>query len=385
MRSKKLLSMLLVFVLLVSCVSFSSASLASANSSSSLYDKLQELEKNLEDVKRQKNSESVVQSELQLEIEETQTKIDELNIQMDELNLDVNQLNLEVENLKRDITQKQSSIDTNWETLKQRIRAMYMAGDTSTLEMLLSSTSIADFMTRSEMLKSITKHDSELIAALKEDMASLETDKAEVQGRIDEINKKKEEMAASKKEFDSQQSVLETQYQKSNDLLQSLMRDEKAYQEELDAMNAELTGIYGNTPAIPEEDFADYSNDGSMAWPLPGYSKISSGYGPRWGRNHNGIDITGGGVYGASIVSARGGTVIAARNSGSYGKYLIIQHADGISTLYAHCSALLVSEGQSVSKGETIARVGNTGNSTGPHLHFEVRVNGSAVNPRNYV
>ena len=124
---------------------------------------------------------------------------------------------------------------------------------------------------------------------------------------------------------------------------------------------------------------------------MGGGTYISSGYGNRsasisgWSF-HGGIDIAGGGIYGRPVYASRGGTVIAANwgNTG-YGNYVIIDHGDGYASLYGHCSNLCVSTGQTVSKGQQIANVGSTGNSTGPHLHFEIRKNGVKVNPSNYL
>ncbi len=130
---------------------------------------------------------------------------------------------------------------------------------------------------------------------------------------------------------------------------------------------------------------AGITGTGRFTWPLPGVNTISSKYGYRWGRLHSGIDISCGGVYGRTIVAADKGTVTTVRSSSSgYGLYLIINHGNGYSTLYAHCSSILVSAGQTVSKGQAIAKVGNSGRSTGPHLHFEIRVNGTAKNPMNW-
>jgi len=127
------------------------------------------------------------------------------------------------------------------------------------------------------------------------------------------------------------------------------------------------------------------SGSGRFTWPLPGVNSISSYYGMRWGRLHSGIDISCSGVYGRTIVAADAGTVTSVKNSPSgYGLHLIINHGNGYTTLYAHCSSIMVSAGQTVSKGQAIAKVGNSGRSTGPHLHFEIRVNGTAKNPMNW-
>lgn len=127
-------------------------------------------------------------------------------------------------------------------------------------------------------------------------------------------------------------------------------------------------------------------SSGSLMWPLPYTHSVTSYYEMRWGRMHNGIDIASGGVYGQAIVAADGGVVTTARyDNYGYGYHVEIDHGNGITTLYGHASSLYVTPGQRVSKGQVIAAVGSTGNSTGPHLHFEVYVNGSRTNPLNYV
>lgn len=125
---------------------------------------------------------------------------------------------------------------------------------------------------------------------------------------------------------------------------------------------------------------------GSFDWPVPYTHAISSPFGPRWGRNHNGIDIADSGIYGQTIVASDGGTVVEAGwSNGGYGNYVVIDHGNGYRTLYAHCSSVAVSAGQVVSKGQAVGYIGSTGNSTGPHLHFEIQENGTPVNPLNYV
>lgn len=130
----------------------------------------------------------------------------------------------------------------------------------------------------------------------------------------------------------------------------------------------------------------DSSSTGTFIWPLPYTHYITSNFEWRWGRMHNGLDIADSGVYGQSIIAADGGTVTFAGNDGGgYGNYVVIDHGNGYVTLYAHCSSLAVSSGQYVSQGDVIAYVGSTGNSTGPHLHFEIQVDGSPQNPLEFV
>lgn len=148
------------------------------------------------------------------------------------------------------------------------------------------------------------------------------------------------------------------------------------------------------TPPEPDPQPSSY-----FGWPCPGFYTLTSGFGPRWGTHHSGIDISSGGIAGASVVASMSGTVISVVTGcphdygkssscgcgGGYGNYVIVQHSDGYSTLYAHMSSVAVSSGQTVSQGQTLGYVGSTGFSTGPHLHFEVRVNGNRVDPEQYL
>ncbi len=144
--------------------------------------------------------------------------------------------------------------------------------------------------------------------------------------------------------------------------------------------------VKGSKDGEEASDSSNTSASGQFIWPLPYTHTVTSEFEWRWGRMHNGIDIADSGVYGQSIVAADSGTVtFAGFNDGGYGYYVLIDHGNGYQTLYGHASSLAVSTGQTVSQGDTIAYVGSTGNSTGPHLHFEILVNGEKTNPLNYV
>ncbi len=153
----------------------------------------------------------------------------------------------------------------------------------------------------------------------------------------------------------------------------------------LEEPQAEIT-LAGTKELPQEEDAASADSEakgsGQLAAPVSGY-RITSGFGPRWGRTHLGVDLAL--AIGSRISAADSGTVVFSGTEGGYGNLVKLDHGNGIVTYYAHCSQLLVTEGQRVEKGQAIAKVGSTGNSTGPHLHFEVRVNGENVDPMDYL
>ncbi len=293
---------------------------------------------------------------------------------------------------KQEIAAKEKDIEETLQLFRDRVKAIYMTGGYSdsanSLIMLLSSDSISEFLTRSEYLERIAEHDKQIVAELKEELVALEEEKAVLEAEKAALE---EEKAALEKE----QEELEKQLKEAKSSIQDLNALQKEYQanyEELSAMQkqiqAELLDIYKNLKTSDEAYVG-----GEMMWPVPGYSKISSYYGWRFNNTdfHTGIDITGAGVHGAPIVAANTGTVVHTKTcpyngySYGYGTYIIVDHGGGITTLYAHLSAITVNVGDIVVMGEQIGKVGNTGWSTGAHLHFEVRIDGEAVNPISYV
>lgn len=293
---------------------------------------------------------------------------------------------------KQEIERKEKDIEDTLQLFRDRIKAIYMTGgysDTAnSLVMLLSSRSVSEFLTRNEYLERIAEHDKQIVSELRDELVKLEEERVKLE---EEKAVLEEEKAALEKE----QEELKKQLQEAKSSIQDLSAMQKEYEanyQELSAMQkqiqAELLDIYKNLNTSNEAYVG-----GEMMWPVPGYSKISSYYGWRFNNTdfHTGIDITGSGVHGAPVVAANTGTVVHTNicpyngYSYGYGTYIIVDHGGGITTLYAHLSAINVKVGDIVVMGQQIGKVGNTGWSTGAHLHFEVRKNGDSVNPISYV
>lgn len=337
-----------------------------------------------------------------------------LEVEIENKNAEIDQLEDDIVQLEDDIAAKQVEIDDTFELFKTRMVALYQAGETSSLAMLLSSSSFGDFVTNIRLMQAVSQSDEQLVDKLKTQKAEQEETKAEVEvtkGEVEEalaqVKEDEEAIILQREQKKVAQSGLEEAYQESKtaqedmealkaqyeDDLASALAEEQQVEEEIQAFYAEQARKQQEAQQAAQANGSSTSNnipqvsagDLSFRWPLPGYSYISSPYGSRWGGFHTGIDISGGGVYGASIVSAEAGTVILAASHYSYGNYVIVDHGGGYSTLYAHMSSIACSVGDYVTKGQTIGYVGSTGNSTGPHLHFEVRINGASQNPQSYV
>ena len=320
---------------------------------------------------------------------------EQISITRDKMELCQNRINVTQDYIsakQAEIDKKETDINESMQLFRDRVRAIYMTGGYSdkanSLIMLLSSESVSDFLTRAMYLKRLNEHDRALMDVLEEELASLNDEKA----KLDETKK---ELEAEKAE------LTETRDSLQNSLIEarSSIQDINAMQSELEENYEELSGylkeiqneiadIYKNLTTSKE----DYVG-GEMMWPAPGYSKITCEYGWRFNGTdfHTGIDISGSGIHGAKVVAANTGTVIFTKQcpyngySYGYGTYAIVDHGGGITTLYAHMSSLAVNVGDVVVMGQQIGNVGNTGWSTGAHLHFEVRKDGKSVNPLPYV
>ena len=232
-----------------------------------------------------------------------------------------------------------------------------------------------------EMPTSNGINDREIIAGLEANIAELEKLQEENEANKADLNESKGTLDEKKQQLNGQVSQIQGQ-----------IEDIDALQKQYEANKAEIDKMMAQVQSEINDIYASYESQGEytggvMTWPVPGYTGITSYYGWRFNNTdfHTGIDISGSNIYGRNIVAAADGVVIKAQETYvqgvGYGRYLIIDHGGNISTLYGHTSQLLVSEGDHVTRGQAIAKVGSTGWSTGPHLHFEVRENGTAVNP----
>ena len=383
--------------------------------------KLDDVNGKISDLQGQIDSEEAYQAELSEQISLYQQQIalmDEqigaLEDQIEEKNAEIETLQTDIASLDEEIAAKQVEIDETYALFKERMVALYQAGETSSLAMLLSSDSFADFVTNVQLMQAVSESDQQLVEKLrtqKEEQQAQKDEKeaaeAEVQAALTQIQQDEEQLVLERADQQSARESLEAAYAESETAqqdLEAMKANYEANREEIEAeeaaVEAELQQLYASMASSSSSSSSGSSGssssgsssnvivdtgDLSFRWPLPGYTTVTSGYGARWGTTHTGIDISGGGCYGSPIVAAESGTVILCQWYSTYGQCIIVDHGGGYSTLYAHMSAYAVSTGDYVTKGQTIGYVGDTGNVTGPHLHFEVRVNGVTQNPLNYV
>ena len=348
----------------------------------------QEKEENdakLAELKADQSKQQEYKNTLDAQVQNLQSQIDGLNAQISGLDASISEKDAA-------IAEKQANIDRDVETLKERLCAIYMMGDASTLEIILQSESVIDMAQKVELLNMITEHDTKLIQQLSADMEAIAAERHEIEGQ-------KEEVADARSELESRRTELASVQAEADRVLQELNQSVAAVQEESERIAKEkaeadqavddwLKDYYASQAQGGSSGSGGYTSTGNFTWPVPGFTRLTTQF-QEWtyGGYHRGIDIasTGGrSIYGAPIVAADSGKVIKAGWNNSYGNCVYIDHGGGYVTRYAHASSLAVSQGQTVTKGQTIAYVGNTGDSFGAHLHFEVILNGNLQNPMNY-
>ncbi|NBH70950.1 peptidase M23 [Clostridiaceae bacterium] len=331
-----------------------------------------------------------------------------------ELDKSLGVLNEELEELGEQILQKEEDIQIagqeleaareveagQYESMKLRIKYMYERGEVSYLDMLLQSKSMMQFMNRAEYIRRISEYDRKKMdeyAAAREAVADRER----------QLNQEREELLGLQEQTEAKQQSVETllaqknqelknfenQIQTAQGQISEYEKDIKAQEDQIRKLEAEIKRKEEEARRAAEAAGKAYNNVSlgniRFIWPCPASSRVTSGFGGRnsptegASTNHQGIDI--GAASGSAVLAAASGTVVISTYSYSAGNYLMINHGGGVYTVYMHCSQLLASEGQSVIQGQTIAKVGSTGYSTGPHLHFGIRANGQYVNPANYV
>jgi len=294
-----------------------------------------------------------------------------------------------LQSLSEQIAQKETEIAEaeareadEFELFKKRVRAMEESGTASYWGVLLKAESFSDLLCSLDVINEIIKFDRELMARLKAEREAIEVAKAE-------LEESKLDQEATKAELERQIQELQSRYEEQNLYIKELEAAEEEGTEEYEAMLKEMERVNKEVNKMAAE-LAKQSKyvGGEYLWPTPGYYTITSPYGRRYHpilkkySTHTGVDI--GAPSGAKVLAANAGTVIIAGWNTAYGNYIVINHGGGQTTLYGHMSKLLVKKGDTVKRGDNIGLVGSTGWSTGPHLHFEISINGETKNPMNY-
>lgn len=351
-----------------------------------------QLQSNLTDVKKIKEDleaakENLKQYVVQLdgELKTIQEKIADLKVQIEEKEGEIAQTEVELEGAILD-QEKQ------YEAMKQRIKFMYETGDSLYLELIFSSESFGEMLNKAEYIEMLSAYDREMLDKYVATRKLIELYMEELEADKEYLEEAK---AGVESEEASLNSLIDEKKRTIEQVSEDINRKEAAieeYEAEINEQNATiamLEKIVAEEKARLEEANRIRYDGGMFTWPAPSYTRISDDYGNRIHpilgvqQFHNGIDMAAPG--GSAILAAYNGKVVAADYSGSMGNYIMIDHGDGLYTIYMHASALYVSKGASVSKGQKIAAVGSTGRSTGNHLHFSVRLNGSYVSPWNYI
>jgi murein DD-endopeptidase MepM/ murein hydrolase activator NlpD len=280
------------------------------------------------------------------------------------------------------------------EQLERRLVELYQSEDTDSFGLLLQVQSLGDLLDQLEYLDSIGRQDQAIadgIARLKLEMKLARDEtrrtKLQVAAETKALEEKTAEQVAAREQLIAQQEALEAARSNERSILADVRAQREEAGEELDVLEGESAALEARIRAVqsaPSTGSGSSTGSGvsssGLIWPVNGV--VTSGYGWRWGRLHEGIDIAA--PIATPVRAAASGTVIYAGVMSGYGNIIVIDHGGGLSTAYAHLSAIYAGGG-GVSQGQTIGSVGSTGHSTGPHLHFEVRVNGTAVDPLGYL
>lgn len=370
---KRLTAVFLIFTLVVTGLSFANDELKKKERElNELNEKIKALDASIEQNKN-------LQSTTNVKIKNVQTSIRALEAEVDRLTGEIADTEQAIVEKTEELKQAELKIAEKNDLLNDRLRVMYKTGSIGYLEVLFGAEDFTDLLSRIDMIQMIVVHDQNLIQFLKEQRDLIEAKKLELEvirvelsTLMDSKLSKQDELSVALNNLISYKTDLRNDEAAMNEMEDELLEQADQLTEYI--RNLELAATYVG---------------GEMMWPVPGHYSISSLFGNRLHpiskeyKMHTGIDVEA--PRKTPIVAAQTGTVVFANWFAGYGKAIIIDHGGGYTTLYAHLDVIDVEVGKVYKKGETIALSGNTGYSTGPHLHFEVRMNGDYVDPLTYV
>ena len=353
-----------------------------SNTATDLQTQRSELQNQLNEANGQlENVQSNLSENLQ-QVEKLDSRIETAEKELAEQESKITELKESISQLETELNTITEKYDKQVELFKQRMVAIYIAGDTQYLDVLLNSSSLSDFISSYYIISQLTQIDEELIN-------NLETKKKSMDLSMQKLENEKKELATIVENQTRTTRTLQNTKKMRENFIAKLSDEEKNLQEKIDEINQQYDIVNQQILALAQQGIDTAYIGGELEWPVPGYTRIASKFAMRVHpitgqyKLHTGVDI--GAPEGANFVAANDGIVVKAELNAAYGNMVIIDHGGGISTLYAHGSAILVEVGQSVKRGDSILKVGSTGYSTGPHAHFEVRINGVATDPLPYI
>ena len=317
-----------------------------------------------------------------LELEQISQDISDKQLRIAELELEELELDKKIKSTTKELTKLQDEYNAQDEALKQRLIAMYKTRNTTYLDLLLRSKNLSQFLSSYYYIEKIAKADNELLSSVKEKLDSIKT-------LSDFLEAARTSLSSNKETIEKTQISLSNMQTIKNNRVIELNEEEAELHKQIEDYRTEIRNIELEIKALAVKTVGERYVGGIMAWPVPGYTRISSPFGYRTHpitgvyKLHTGTDIPA--PTGTGFLAANDGIVVKAGYNSAYGNMVIIDHGGGIQTLYAHGSKISVSVGEVVHKGDEVLEVGSTGYATGPHAHFEVRINGSPVEPLDYI
>ena len=373
----------IVLILLICFVTtFTYAENETENNNNNLQTKRDELQNQLNETNGELNEVQSNLSENLQQVEKLDEKISSSEEQLEQQESKITELKNSISKIETELNTVTEKYEKQRKLFKQRLVAIYEAGETQYLDILLKSKSLSDFLSSYYVITQLAELDNDLITELEEKKNTIDLSKQKLENE-------KAELATIIESQTRLSRTLQNTKKMRESFIEQLSDEEKNLQTKIDEINAQYEEVNKQILALAGQGIDTAYIGGELEWPVPGYTRITSKYAMRVHpitgqyKLHTGVDI--GAPEGANFVAANDGIVVKAERNPAYGNMVIIDHGGGISTLYAHGSEILVQVGQTVKRGEAVLKVGSTGYSTGPHAHFEVRINGITTDPLPYI
>lgn len=349
------------------------------------------LEERRDEVQEELASLELEKNNVMESIEKIDKKMDKVDEKIQDINRNLEVVTEELETVSAELVEVEEQEASQYETMKKRIKYMYENGSNGYLDLIFSGNSISDVLNRMEYVNKITAYDNQMLENYKET-------KLAVLEKKNEVSEKKSQYETLQEEAELEQDTLQKiikkkkdEINKFNESISATSEEMKNFEEEIQKKESEIEALLLEQAKNSNLDMANPNEISSsgFCWPLSVQGRISSRFGKRKAPTagastyHKGLDIAA--PMGTSILAAKGGTVITSTYSASAGNYIMINHGNGLNTVYMHASKRMVNVGDIVVQGQKIGEVGSTGYSTGPHLHFGVIVNGNYVDPEPYL